>query len=219
MNKMFMTLGISGLFALTGCGANQMADRDIYEESGHTVNVNNQRAEIYNKNMSNKSEDFGYVRHQKNPVNGRTNSHKFSALDREKLADSISKLSSDLPNVHDVATLVTDEEVLIAYQTDAKDRNLTADQVKKTAISVVPRFYHVYVTDNKNLIKNVENFATLDSDSRNVDSMVDRLIVQMLKSPQGAPLTKMENENDVINNDMSENRQRNFTPTQMQNNR
>lgn len=216
---MFITLGMSGLLALTGCGANQMADRDnmanrgdIYEESGNTINVNDERADIYNVKNKNKSEDFGYVRHQKNPIAGRNNGDHYLAIDREKLADSISKLSTDLPNVNDVATLVTDEEVLIAYNTDSKDRNLTADQVKRTAMSVVPRFYHVYVTDNKNLIKNVESYATLGSNSRNNDSLVDKLIVQMLKSPQGRPMSEVENENGVMKDEMNDKADRGFSP-------
>lgn len=215
-----MTLGLSGLLALTGCGANEMAGRDdIYEESGNTINVNDERADIYNVKNTNNSGDFGYVRHQKSPINGRNNGDHYLAIDREKVADSISKLSTDIPNVHDVATLVTDEEVLIAYNTDSKDRNLTADQVKRTAMSVVPRFYHVYVTDNPNLIKNVESYATLDSNSRNIDSIVDQLIVQMLKSPQGRPMSDSENENGVTKDEMDDKPDRGYSPhtTKMQN--
>jgi hypothetical protein len=201
MNKMFMALGLCGIFALTGCNANHMAERDIYEESGNTINVNTQRSDIYNKTNKNKSEDYGYVRHQKNPM--AKSSDLYVAVDREKLADSISKVSTDLPNVHDVATLVTDEEVLIAYATDSKDRNLTADQVKRTAMSFVPRYYHVYVTDNPNLIKNVESYANLSSNSRNADQLVDRLILKMLDSPQGYITSNNENENGVTKEEMS----------------
>lgn len=212
MNKMFMSIGICGIFALTGCGANQMANRDIYEESGHTINVNDQRADIYNVSNKNTSSDFGYVRHQKNPMNGHRNSVHYAAIDREKVADSISKLSSDLPNVNDVATLVTDEEVLVAYQTDSKDRNLTADQVKRTAISLVPRYFHVYVSDDVNLIKNVESYANMSSNSKNADSLVDQLIMKMLKSPQGTHVSEDENENGVMKDEMNGKADRGFSP-------
>lgn len=61
-------------------------------------------------------------------------------------------------------TLVTDEEVLVVYDTNAKDRTETADQVKRTAMSVVPRYYHVYVSDDyQTLAQDVENFATVKS--------------------------------------------------------
>ena len=45
----------------------------------------------------------------------------YTAIDREKLADTISKNCTDLPNVQDVATLVTDQQVLIIYETDTKE--------------------------------------------------------------------------------------------------
>lgn len=220
MKKPMIILGICGLTALTGC-ASDMADRDIYEESGNTINVNNDREDLYdsNANMGNDNEDFGYVRHQKNPIMGQNMSYdKFASVDREQMADLISKLSvQTLDDVDDVATLVTDEEVLIAYTTNSNDRNATADQVKRTAMSVVPRYYHVYVTDDKSLMKNVENFATLDSDSRGIESMIDGLVHQMLKSPQGRKMDDGENANgeaegelndDIDRDDMSEHRQK-----------
>jgi hypothetical protein len=208
---MFITLGICGMFALTGCGANDTAHDDIYDESGHTINVNDERADIYNVNNKNKSSDFGYVRHQKNPT-GNSSAEHYAPVDREKLADNISKMSTDLPNVHDVATLVTDEEVLIAYATDSDDRNETADQVKRTALSFVPRYYHVYVSDDVKLIKNVESYATLSSNSRNVDSLVDQLIRKMLKSPQGRNVSEDANENGVMNNELAPKADRGFSP-------
>jgi hypothetical protein len=207
MNKLFMTLGISGVLALTGCGMGDQAggNRDVYEESGNTINVNNQRSDIYNKNNRNADGDFGYVRHVKNPIGDHRNSDHFAVLDREKVADTISKWSTDLPNVNEAATLVTDDEVLIAYRTDSKDRNLTADQAKRTALSIVPRYYHVYVSDNANLIKNVESYANLNSTSRDVDNLVANLVKQMLNSPQGYPVNDSENENGVMNNETDHN--------------
>lgn len=207
MNKLFMTLGISGLLALTGCAAGDQAggNRDIYEESGNTINVNDQRADIFNKDNRNADEDFGFVRHVKNPIGDHQNSDHYAVLDREKVADTISKWATDLPNVNEAATLVTDDEVLIAYRTNSEDRKLTADQVKRTALSIVPRYYHVYVSDNANLIRNVESYANLSTDSRDVDSLVANLVKQMLNSPQGYKVNDSENENGVMNNEKDHN--------------
>jgi hypothetical protein len=202
VKQCLLIAGILGIVTVTGC-ANNLADqgnRDLYKTSGNTINVNDQRAELYNEGnnqeLRNKSEDFGYVRHQRNPVMGTNSSNDhYAAIDREQLANMISQYSTDVPNVDDVSTLVTDEEVLIVYKTDSKDRFETADQVKKMGMSVVPRFYHVYVSDDTNLRRNVENFATLDSDSKKVESMIDGLIKQMLKSPQGRNMSDGENAN------------------------
>lgn len=210
MKKLIIIMGLCTMTALTGC-SKDMSNRDVYEESGNTINVNNKRHELYNEGASrgvrNVSNNYGFVRHQKSPLmnDNKTNDH-YAALDREQVANIISKYSTDIPNVNDVATLVTDQEVLIAYNTDSKDRNLTADQVKKTAMSVVPRFYHVYVTDNKVLMRDVENLANLDSTSRNSRNLVTGLVAQMKKSPQGQRMNASEDENGLTPDDYNKSR-------------
>ncbi|WP_413307548.1 YhcN/YlaJ family sporulation lipoprotein [Bacillus sp. 1P10SD] len=206
LKKLIVIAGLCTITALTGC-TKDTGNRDVYEESGNTINVNNKRHELYNEGASrgvrNVSDNYGFVRHQKSPLmNDNTANNGYTALDREQLANIISKYSVNVPNVNDAATLVTDQEVLIAYTTDSKDRNMTADQVKKTAFSVVPRYYHVYVTDNKALMRDVENLANLDSTSRNARHAVTELITQMKKSPQGMRLNASENENGETPDDM-----------------
>jgi ribosomal protein S17E len=205
LKKLVIILGLCTMTALTGC-TKDMGNRDVYEESGNTINVNNKRHDLYNEGASrgvrNVSNNYGFVRHQKSPLmNDNTANDHFTALDREQVANIISKYSTEIPNVNDVATLVTDQEVLIAYDTDSKDRNLTADQVKKTAMSVVPRYYHVFVTDNKVLMRDVENLANLDSTSRNARNLVNGLIKQMKKSPQGQRMNASEDENGLTPDD------------------
>jgi ribosomal protein S17E len=205
VKKLVIILGLCTMTALTGC-TKDMGNRDVYEESGNTINVNNKRHELYNEGASrgvrNVSNNYGFVRHQKSPLmNDNTANDHYTALDREQVANIISKYSTEIPNVNDVATLVTDQEVLIAYDTDSKDRNLTADQVKKTAMSVVPRYYHVFVTDNKVLMRDVENLANLDSTSRNARNLVNGLIKQMKKSPQGQRMNASEDENGLTPDD------------------
>ncbi|MEH7382826.1 YhcN/YlaJ family sporulation lipoprotein [Bacillus sp. JJ1533] len=195
-----MISGLLAITALTGCGASDTNDHaGVYHESGNTINRIDQN-ELYNsqgvKNDGKEMTNFGYVRHQKNPVPGQANVYNnLPAMDREKVADLISKICTTIPNVNDVGTLVTDEEVLVVYDTDSKDRNLTADQVKRSALSVVPRFYHVYVSDDPDMMNQIERFGRLDSDSRNVDQIITSTIQQMIKSPQGYKVSDGENEN------------------------
>ncbi|KAB2334926.1 sporulation protein [Cytobacillus depressus] len=202
MKKSLIILGICGLTALTACqnqGHNVAREGNgIYERSGNTLNVNTQRSEIYNRHngVTNNNGDFGYVRHQRSPIMGENVSYnKYATLDREQLADLISGYCTDLPNVDDVSTLVTDEEVLVIYDTNSNNRNLTADQVKRTAMSVVPRSYHVYVSDNTALRKYVENFANSNSNNGNLQTSLNKVINEMLKSPQGKKIGNGENEN------------------------
>ncbi|MBO0958926.1 YhcN/YlaJ family sporulation lipoprotein [Neobacillus sp. MM2021_6] len=210
MKKLILIAGLCAITALTGCSKDN-ANQDIYEESGNTINVNNKRHELYNEGASrgirNVSNNYGFVRHQKSPVmNDNTANNHYAALDREQVANIISKYSTSIPHVNDVATLVTDQEVLIAYDTDSKDRNLTADQVKQTAMSVVPRYYHVYITDNKVLMRDVENLANTDSNGKNARNLVTGLITQMKKSPQGTRVNPSEDENGLTPDDHTTNR-------------
>ncbi|WP_338449294.1 YhcN/YlaJ family sporulation lipoprotein [Niallia oryzisoli] len=199
MKKSWLIVGLCSLTVMTAC-QEDLAKNETYKDSGNTINVNDDRRELYKEhNNGNKSEHFGYVRHQKSPVLGEQMSdNHYTDIDREKVADTISKYCTDLPNVQDAATLVTDEEVLIIYDSDTKDRDLTADQVKKTGMSVVPRWYRVYVSDNFNLRKTMESYSYLDSTSKNAETGIDKLIKEMKKSPQGQPVQDEENANGDV---------------------
>lgn len=205
MKKPLIILSLCGICALTACQNNQdQSKAGIYQKSGNTINVNDDRAELYKEDSDNVSEDFGYTRHQKSPImTDRTSKQHYAAIDREKLSDIIGKYATDLSGVNDVSTLVTDEEVLIIYDTNSKNRSETADQVKRTAMSVVPRWYHVYVSDNTNIRKTIESYAQLDSDSKNVHDALDDIIKQMKKSPQGKKMSNGENANGEESNEKS----------------
>lgn len=202
MKKMIYATCLLSLYLLTACN-NNMADEGLYQKSGNTINVNNQRSDIYNEKHQRSSTDFGYVRHQKSPIRGTDMSIDPSVFDREKVADTISRLCTAIPNVDDVSTLVTDEEVLIVYHTETGDRDFTADQVKRTAMSLVPRSYHVYVSDNTNLRKNVESYSTMRSNNPKHESALNKLIKEMKKSPQGKKMNNGENENGETREDLN----------------
>jgi SepF-like predicted cell division protein (DUF552 family) len=207
--KGYLALSVSLLFISTACSNNAAEPKSLYHKNGNTINVQN-RPDMYNKDKmaTNKknSADFGYVRQQKSPVMGRTISfNETYTIDREKLADAISKMAVTLPDVKDSAVLVTDEEVLIAYQTDVKtekERSRVADQVKNTAMSFVPRWYHIYVTDDPTLRRNVENLAFMDSRDKNANGSIQETVRLMLKrSPQGTPQMPGENANGEMKNE------------------
>lgn len=216
MRKALLAFTLGTAATLAGCAQTaQDNNTDVYKRSGNTMNVTD-RNDLYNENGVPNGDDtrmnnFGYVRHQKSPVSGDANLYNnMPTFNRERAADLISKLCTQLPNVNDVATLVTDEEVLVVYDTDAKNRHQTADQVKKTALSVVPRYYHVYVADDPRLMKDIERFGRLDSNSRNIDQIIDTTIQRMLKYPQGRKLSDGENENGEMINETNDRLDRDF---------
>ncbi|MRX73230.1 sporulation protein [Bacillus lacus] len=199
---------IIGLTVLTGCQYGANHTEDLFEESGTTINVHDS-SELYNEDGIANDDDgdtsnFGYVRVQKSPLANDKNEHKYYGIDREQLANIVSGLSVQLPNVKDIATLVTDEEILVAYESDTQNRFETADQVKKTAISVAPRYYHVYVSDDPRLIEEIEGYSYLDSNSRDIDQIINGTIKTMKKSPQGRKLNNGENPNGEGYGEMNE---------------
>jgi hypothetical protein len=219
--KSILITGLCCLVTVTGCM--NPNEENVYEKSGNTVNVLD-RNELYNedgvRNAGDKMKNFGYVRHQKSPIPGDQKIYsEIPKMDREVVADLISKISTTIPHVNDVATLVTDEEVLIVYDTDSDDRFETADQVKKTGLSVVPRYYHVYVSDDPNLMEDIERFGRLDATSRNVDQIITTTIKSMLESPQGRDISTGENENGEMSGGMNNQYERkmNNLPKNLQN--
>lgn len=207
LRNTWLWTGISTIVLLSGC-AQMNESTSLYEKSGTTINVRS-RNDLYNEHgvkngMDSRLTNFGYVRHQKSPIPGDTTQYAtIPVLNRENVADLISKLCTQLPNVYDVGTLVTDDTVFVVYKTDSTNRFETADQVKKTAISVVPRYYHVYVSDNPRMFQDIERFGRLDANSRNVDQILQQTIKDMLKSPQGRKVSSGENENGVQREEMN----------------
>lgn len=207
LRNTWLITGISVISLFSGC-AQMNESTSLYEKSGTTINVRS-RNDLYNEHgvrngMDSRLTNFGYVRHQKSPIPGDTTQYaNIPVLNRENVADLISKLCTQLPNVYDVGTLVTDDTVFVVYKTDSTNRFETADQVKKTAISVVPRYYHVYVSDNPRMFQDIERFGRLDANSQNVDQILQQTINDMLKSPQGRKISSGENENGVQREEMN----------------
>ncbi|MED3825449.1 YhcN/YlaJ family sporulation lipoprotein [Priestia flexa] len=206
MKKYLIYCGMLTMVALSGCQAGGETDNEALSPNNpNAINVaDHDHNDLYNKEKDNDT-DYGYVRYQKSPVaNDTEKAQNIATLDREEAADSISKLSSTIPNVNDVATLVTDEDVLIAYKTDTKDRNATADQVKRTAMSIMPRYYHVYVSDNPQHIQDIERFSEANTKDESVEESIHLTIKEMLKSPQGRKMNDGENANGEEKNELNE---------------
>jgi hypothetical protein len=185
---------------LSGCGGYDQEKRG-QEYKFSKVNVTDENR-LGNNDQNNG--DFGYMRHMSGDKVEKGNN--LPTLNRQKAANMISDMVLQLPTIKDVGTLVTDEEVLIGYKTTNKNRNAVADQVKMTAFSVVPRYYHVYVSDEKGMIDRIEQYQDVNADTENVEGLIDRLIADMKKAPQGKKWNYGENENGEMNGETNANR-------------
>ncbi|MEC1688328.1 YhcN/YlaJ family sporulation lipoprotein [Bacillus mojavensis] len=189
---------------LSGCGGagfNNAEQNVRHQNKTKPIHVSD-RDEAFNRH--DKNEQFGYVRYQKEQIDGEQ--QETPAPDREETAHIISSLTVQLPHIQDAAVLVTDQEVLVVYKTDSRNRELTADQVKKTAVSVIPRYYHVYISDNPNHMQDIKNYSNLNSGSRDVRDIMSGTIQEMKNSPQGSPVSENENANGETRQDKETNR-------------
>lgn len=108
-----------------------------------------------NEVPTNSYKDYGFSRLQKQDVDGKDGEFSLK-IDKQEVSNFISYLVVKLPNIDDAATLVTDQEVLIAYQTDG-NKDLARKQVEKTAQSALPSYYHIYTSDDMQSINNIED--------------------------------------------------------------
>ncbi|KZZ83247.1 YhcN/YlaJ family sporulation lipoprotein [Bacillus sp. SJS] len=209
--KPFVFLAV--LLLASACQMGEEGQKDMTDENGSTINVN-EKKDMYKKTSNEskkeqKTENYGFVRHKKSGLTKNGEQTEYYGINREELADTISGLSVQLPGIEEAAVLVTDEEALIAYRGSGRNRNEMADMVSKTAISAVPRYYHVYISDNPSYFDQLQSYSKMDSQSPNADAIISKLIRQMLKdSPQGKSLNKGENANGEgygeMNEDMDE---------------
>ncbi|TCP19134.1 sporulation lipoprotein YhcN/YlaJ [Scopulibacillus darangshiensis] len=148
---------------------------------------------------------FGYVHYKRKQGAGNAvQQHDIPKIDNRELADIISRLELSLPNIYEVGTLVTDQYVLIGYQSDLKDKKQAASQVKMTALSVVPNYYKVYISDAFDAIERISRYKDLTVQTPRVHKSLQHMINEMKKSPQGN-ITK----NNVKNQGMNEDKRKN----------
>ncbi|MDG5788907.1 YhcN/YlaJ family sporulation lipoprotein [Evansella sp. AB-P1] len=128
---------------------------------------------------------FGFGRHTTETAYSGQAVPDYGVFDRSLLAQTISKTAASLNDIKEVAVLVTDQEVLMVYETENEDRNFVATQVKKTAYSTVPAYFEVYVSDNPNLMLDIKNFEGLSQKEPSYRKALDVMIQEMKSYPQG----------------------------------
>jgi hypothetical protein len=100
--------------------------------------------------------EIGFVRY--NPADGGNDDGRGTQrpefyVDRDALAHQIGSLVTAFPDINDALVLVTDDHVFIGVD-DGEGKALeakTVDKVRRSALSVVPRYYKVHVTDDEDM--------------------------------------------------------------------
>lgn len=181
MNKVFL-LPFLLILATTiaGCGNNNATNE-------HEQIVEELDPEKENQ-PSNPAQDnkLGYVKYTKDQLNNESEQNHSVTIDRTKLANMITRIILRNDGFDEVATLVTDEIALIAYSKEEEMESVNAaDIAKKSAVSVLPGYFDVYVSENNMLIQDIQSLHNSRIQENNYDSTINRIIKEMKKSPQG----------------------------------
>ncbi|WP_247739264.1 YhcN/YlaJ family sporulation lipoprotein [Bacillus sp. 165] len=193
MRKTSIAVLAAGLLLLSACqqyGTAEMREKEsLQQEEGSRVLLSNEnKKNIYvQQKVGDRKTDaitkLGYSRKQKEPGQNMSDTDEFSTMNRVTLAEIISDLSVKLPDVTDAATLVTDDEAFIVYRANTTDPKLVADQVYKTGLSVVPRYFHVYVSDNTKLMSQMEGLKSGKLNGKEYNQTIDMFVREMSKNP------------------------------------
>ncbi|MEC5424954.1 YhcN/YlaJ family sporulation lipoprotein [Virgibacillus sp. C22-A2] len=171
------------LAALVGCGNTNEA----VDDRNRMMNELDPTGGTEQQQMDNELNDrLGYVRYTKEENDLDADRNREVTIDRTEMANMITRIILDSDGFDEVATLVTDEEVLIAYlKNDEFEQVEAADIAKKTAMSVLPRYFDIYVSDNEVLIDDIHSLHNSTTTNQNYDNTINRIIDEMKQSPQG----------------------------------
>ncbi|MBO8163370.1 MAG: YhcN/YlaJ family sporulation lipoprotein [Brevibacillus sp.] len=122
---------------------------------------------------------MGFVKVDRNMLQDGTMNNIY--LDRDALAQIVGNVTASVPGVNTSTVLVTDEEIFVGL--DLANRK-QADSIKKkakmNAWSVSPRWFKVYVTDNRQTIADLSRIASRTADVNAAgyhdDTRIDNLI-------------------------------------------
>jgi hypothetical protein len=197
MKGIIATVCTAMVFVTAGCGVdthNNHQSQGLSRMQDPTQDVTYKGPSKKIKQQSNSDivqGTFGHTHYTRKP--GRENvldARHIPKTDYQALSDIVTRLELTLPDVYDVGTLVTDEYILIAYKTTNHNRNEAAEQVKRTALSVVPNYYKVYISDQPFAQTEIANYKDLGVTTARVHQWLPHLIKRMKEAPQGTSAPK-----------------------------
>ncbi|HLR09482.1 MAG TPA: YhcN/YlaJ family sporulation lipoprotein [Bacillota bacterium] len=129
---------------------------------------------------------LGFVHYTKDEIQNDVEENRDINIDRTEMANIITRNILRNDRFHEVATLVTSDQILIAYdKRDEADDHTSAEIARKTAMSIMPRFFDIYVSDNATLIDEIHSLHNSSVTDPNYDHTIEQIIEEMKKSPQG----------------------------------
>lgn len=106
-------------------------------------------------------------------------------VDRDALAKAVGNVTASCPGVQRSTVLVTDEEIFVGLNAQGADAKTAKKQAQMNAMSVSPRYYKVYVTDNPNDVQEIARVASRSSNVQSAGTEADRSIDTLIKRMGG----------------------------------
>ncbi|MDT8858648.1 YhcN/YlaJ family sporulation lipoprotein [Alkalihalobacillus sp. MEB130] len=196
LKKSLLVGGLATMMLVTGCQLPEQGQTLQRTSNYDSHQPNGGYSPINQVNATDDYNHFGYSRYERELVM-RGNQEVIPVIDRERLSDAVTRMVLTNDVISEAGTLVTDKYVLVAYDAQADNREYVADQVKRSALSIVPRYYEVYISDNHDHFDEIERFQHLTSATSDIERTIEQTIQMMqLESPQGQ---YNENTDDNIN--------------------
>ncbi|GAE27632.1 lipoprotein [Halalkalibacter wakoensis JCM 9140] len=196
LKKSIVVGGLATMMLITGC---QLPEQGQTLQRTSNYDSHQPNGGYYPINQVNETDEyahFGYTRYERELVM-RGNQDVIPVIDRGRLSDAVTRMVLTNDVISEAGALVTDKYVLVVYDAQADNREYIADQVKRSALSVVPRYYDVYISDDHDLFDEIERFQHLTSATSDIERTIEQTIEEMTQqSPQGE---YNENTDDDVN--------------------
>lgn len=167
-NNGYNTGGVTGF---TGYGSTGYRGASTYSAYGTTNNagLHTRYATVPGQSMyqstrmntaQNNMPSMGYAKID--AVHARTYStaHSRVYVDRNALAKAVADVTNSVPGIRSSTVLVTDEEIFVGCTTDHKNAHDSKNKARMNAMSIAPRYYKVYVTDDPGMIAELTRVAS-----------------------------------------------------------
>ncbi|MFC3041391.1 YhcN/YlaJ family sporulation lipoprotein [Virgibacillus xinjiangensis] len=180
MKKQLLFISILTLVFLGACAPeNNDPGTDEQEEIADELDPNTQMEENADPEMD---ERLGYVHYQRDEIENNEEANRDMEINRPQMADMITRTILQSEGFEQAATLVTDEEVLIAYEKNEKlNDDEAANTAAKTAESVMPGYFKIHVSDNIGLIDEIQSLHNSTTQNQNFDNTINQIIQEMEK--------------------------------------
>ncbi|SDH69579.1 YhcN/YlaJ family sporulation lipoprotein [Alteribacillus bidgolensis] len=197
MKKSFMFITVT-ILVLQGCAGIPNGDNeDLGAEYGpeHPLDYVSD-TDNTNPDANTKGNNFGYSRNQANEPNLDDKMTMHDVIDRQRIANGISNLLVQSPEVAEAGVLITNEYALVAFRPNNEEDEDAVKHVKMMTESMVPYYYITVVTDNPNMIEDIEAFKGMDARSGDGHTALEKTVEDMREMTKQPKTSKRRADNN-----------------------